>query len=378
MAVTDPLSNRLQAYLNPDRDAPDDSVEAQSPYAVQDKQWYVPPYSFDEDDRRSRAENRARNSTSLVDNSASVGDSSDGIGGMAAAAPYVGGIRNLHWEPAGDFDVANRQSMADTRTRAGLAADGSGVLAPSAAPAEDIDALKSRLGFSWGKDVPLDPDTGRPVDSTVLTSAMGHEIQGGPVQAKEAQGGGGFYQPDINAIPLGQRPASWFQDQLKAAALQKVQAQAADPTGEQMRARERTQATNEQIRLTQATQDARAAAAVKAQTGLGNYIASRKAPVDAQYDDSMKQFSQQFPNYSTQDATVKSNPKGAMGLSDADRINYTGASARLRAINDQRDKAMSRIEEEVAMATGHFKYGVYQRPGIGMAGGWGGGGYPYY
>lgn len=60
---------------------------------------------------------------------------------------------------------------------------------PQQEPQESMDDLKKRLGFSWGSNVPINSDTGRPATSTVVRDPITHA----PVQAREAEGhpGGG-------------------------------------------------------------------------------------------------------------------------------------------------------------------------------------------
>lgn len=115
------------------------------------------------------------------------------------------------------------------------------------------EAVRDRLGFSWGKDVPLDPATGRPTTDTTVYDPFDDL----PVQAHESRGGGGFYQANIEDIPWGQRPQSWKDEQLEQikmaaaeAGLIKLQNESVDPY--QVAARSRiAQATEEARRDTE-------------------------------------------------------------------------------------------------------------------------------
>lgn len=81
-----------------------------------------------------------------------------------------------------------------------------------------------RPAFSWGKDVELDPTTGRPTTSTVLTDPLSHrparDEQGAVRYANEAVGGGGTFSgggTDEDYLRYRANSEGWDPAQLEAA-----------------------------------------------------------------------------------------------------------------------------------------------------------------
>lgn len=73
---------------------------------------------------------------------------------------------------------------------------------------ESIEDVKARLGFSWGPGVQLDA-SGRPTTSTTIGAGT---LSRPRVAARESTGGGGFVTADVESLPPGQRPPSYWED----------------------------------------------------------------------------------------------------------------------------------------------------------------------
>jgi hypothetical protein len=58
-------------------------------------------------------------------------------------------------------------------------------------------ASRGTLDWSWGRDVEIDPETGRPASDSMLTAPMSAGTQ---VQGRESRGGGGFYMPKLEDV----------------------------------------------------------------------------------------------------------------------------------------------------------------------------------
>lgn len=110
-----------------------------------------------------------------------------------------------------------------------------------APPDNSIEAIRKRLGFSWGGSADSLGENGRPaIDSEINDpytgeTAMDRSSTGGPVVDGEVKPAG-FSQTSMESIPWGQRPASWQREQfeqirhgLGLAGLQKAQQEAKDP-----------------------------------------------------------------------------------------------------------------------------------------------------
>jgi hypothetical protein len=75
-----------------------------------------------------------------------------------------------------------------------------------------------RLSWSWGKDVPIDPSTGRPTTSTTISGPGASGVRRS-IQAHEAEGGGGYVMPGGDRAGAGvpYEPQSYSDDAARAA-----------------------------------------------------------------------------------------------------------------------------------------------------------------
>jgi hypothetical protein len=92
------------------------------------------------------------------------------------------------------------------------------------------EARQQRLGFSWGKDVPLG-ENGRPAIDSVLTDPT----SGRQIRAHESVGGGGFSQQKVEDTPWEQLPFSMTQGKtelehrMELANVRRAEGEALDP-----------------------------------------------------------------------------------------------------------------------------------------------------
>jgi len=100
---------------------------------------------------------------------------------------------------------------------------------------------KSSLGFSWGGAPVRDYTPGDDIRGGDFGSAPSEDVMvrdqlpnvPGSAMARQSTGGGEFSQSDIEDIPLGQRPESWWDDQIKSAGLEDLKARSARARAEQ-------------------------------------------------------------------------------------------------------------------------------------------------
>lgn len=134
---------------------------------------------------------------------------------IAKAAPLVSRAGELDRAEADynqdprDFFRRMAMSNPDMETKRGAISSLDALSTPEQASAD----RRERLGFSWGGNVPLG-DNGKPtIDSP---------------RGRESVGGGGYTpSADVESMPLGQRPESYFQDRQRALGLRGAEADVA-------------------------------------------------------------------------------------------------------------------------------------------------------
>lgn len=73
-----------------------------------------------------------------------------------------------------------------------------------------IEELRRQFNFCWGRDVPLDPATGRPREDSIRWDSCKGFVPGG----RESKGGGGYVVvPDAERnLPASQLPSAYWED----------------------------------------------------------------------------------------------------------------------------------------------------------------------